>query len=357
MEIRKGFISLSLKKLKKFQFFWFIKQAFKYQAIKRAFQSESGKVKCGPIIAHIFCTKICDSGCPMCDIPQRKSDYEMTTDDCLNIFKQLKELGVSGVSFTGGEPLLRTDIFFLLKKSMEYGFVTMLVTNGLTLNEHLEEVVDLNLAAVNISLDGANAKVHDANRGLKGAFARTTKNIRLLLEEIRKKRKDTEVVISTVITQNNIDDLGNILMLCNQMGIKRVIICPVHTFEDARLESLVLPIKCNYDLSTYLIKHPLRKIIDNSDGYLRQISAVISRKTLPPTGCTASYTTIFIDYELKVYPCKAYFELKAPLANLKNGRSLKEIWNSGAYAQFRKSARECQRCYLTVNREFDYLIK
>ena len=47
----------------------------------------------------------------MCDIPRRKSDYEMTTDDCLNMFKQLKELGVSGISFTGGERLAGRYIF------------------------------------------------------------------------------------------------------------------------------------------------------------------------------------------------------------------------------------------------------
>ena len=53
---------------------------------------------------------------------------------------------------------------------MEYGFATMLVTNGLDLDKYLPEIVDLNLDAVNISLDGSNAKIHDASRGLDRCF-------------------------------------------------------------------------------------------------------------------------------------------------------------------------------------------
>lgn len=354
MQIRKGFSSLSLKKLSKLQILWLIQQAFKYIAIKKSYRDATGKTLSAPIIAHLFCTNRCNSRCWMCNIPQRKTTYELTTDDCLNIFKQLKALGVTGISFTGGEPTLRDDIIFILKKSIEYGFMTMLVTNGLELNRRLDEIVDLDLAAVNISLDGSVASIHNSSRGLKGAFRRTVENTRRLLEEIKKKKSKTEVVISTVISHNNVGDLGNILELCNNLGIKRVILCPVHAFSKEGGTSLVLPIKCNYDISSYLIKHPLRKIIDNSDTYLRLLSSVISGE-LPPVGCSAVYTTIFLDCELNVYPCKAYLELGQPIANLRDGLTLKEIWYSQTYVKFRKDSLNCQRCFLTVNREFDSL--
>jgi MoaA/NifB/PqqE/SkfB family radical SAM enzyme len=354
--IRKGFLSLSLKKLKKLDFSWLLRQALKYGAIRHAYRTRSAASRAGPIIAHLFCTNRCNSKCWMCDIPARKPAYEITTGDCLTIMDQLRELGVTGISFTGGEPLLRKDILALLRGSIDRGLSTMLVTNGLELGSVVNELCTLELSAVNISLDGSTEKIHDHNRGVEGAFRRSTENIRLLVGELKKRKSPTEVVISTVISANTMDDIGNIMGLCADMGVDRLILCPVHIFDNPEAPSLVAPLECGYDISSFILDHEQRSIVDNSDAYISGLPAVLGG-VLPPAGCSAAYTTIFLDYEMNVYPCKAYLELKKPIATMKHGASLREIWNSEAYASFRRESKACTRCYMTVNREFDGLFR
>ncbi len=355
MRQRKGFYRIAAQRLARGDLGWLARQARKYLTVRNAVRRGDGKIATGPIIVHLFSTNRCDSRCVMCDLPSRPAAYEFTTADFEDLLVQFVELGVTGISFTGGEPTLREDIHQLLTLSAAADLDTILVTNGLTLDRHIDQLVELDLNTVNVSLESSDPAVHDRIRGIPGAFARTTGNIRQLLAEIRKAKGRTEIVISTVLGPDNTarEEIDRLLEYVNGMGIRRVIICPLHDF-DCRYQAVgIRGLSLDYDLSRHLLSHPRRSIIDNSDWYLQQLDAVLQGRR-PPAGCVAGYTTLFIDWELKVYPCKAFLEIQKPIADLRaSGRKLSDVWHSEEYRAFRRFCPGCSQCFLSANREFD----
>ncbi len=353
MKVRRGFISIAWQKMRRLDFPWLIRQGKKYWGIKRALRRGDGRALCGPVIAHFFCTCRCNLKCPMCDIPTREKGAEINTGQGFQIIDELAELGASGVSFTGGEPLLRPDIFDFIRRAKALDLDTILVTNGLRLANLASEVIQAGPDVVNVSIDGSVPRIHDRSRGCKGAFERSIKGVESLKRLIERQRSDMQIVASTVLSQENIYDLGNIISLCRDSGIDRVILCPLHEFRDACC--YVSPVIVDYDVQAFLLGHADRALIDNSDRYLSHLNSVL-RGDQPPPGCRAGYTTLIIDYEGHVYTCKCNFENRQKIASLfSKGRSLKEIWYSEAYDVFRRGCCKCQRCYLTINREFDGL--
>jgi len=291
----------------------------------------------------------------MCDLPARRSEYEFTTDDFRQMLGQLKELGVAGIAFTGGEVTLRKDIDTILELSRQANFDTILVTNALELERHIDRIVEIEVNTVNVSLDSADPSVHDRIRGVEGAFERTTGNVKRLLRRIQEQRARTELVVSTVLGPLNFkrEQLNALIEYVDGLGAGRIVFCPVHDFNYSHRTVGVGGMDPGYDLSDYLLHHPKRSLIDNSDWYLGCLTDVLKNGN-PPAGCVAGYTTIFIDWELNVYPCKAYLEIGQPLYRLRNSEiTLSQAWYSETFDKFRRSCRSCRQCFLSVNREFD----
>ena len=355
MRFRKGFYRMALRRIRRGNLGWLVRQAVKYRRIRRALKRPDGRTGSGPVIAHIFSTARCDSRCVMCDIPGRAGDGEFSTADFRKMLEGLLQLGVGGISFTGGEPTLREDIHDLLALSRRRGLETILVTNGLTLDRHIEKIVELEVGTVNISLDGCEASVHDAIRGVEGAFVRTTANIRRLTDRVRSAGAGTDVVISTVLQTANAgrDRIDAFLRFVAGLGADRVIFCPVHDFSRGEQKIEIGRIETDRGIGQFLRRHPLRSLIDNSDRYLDRLDEVI-RSRRPPAGCVAGYTTLFVDWEMNLYPCKAYLEIGKPLAGLRRDhRSLAGIWHGEEFNAFRRFCPSCRQCFLTANREFD----
>lgn len=351
MRIRKGFLSIALERAKKLDFAWLGRQALKYRAIRKDIRRADGIASTGPVIAHFFCTRKCNLRCPMCDIPCRPSDNELSTAQAFALIDQLAALKVSGVSFTGGEPLLRPDIFALMKRARSLGLDTLLVTNGLLIDRCIPQILDSGAGTVNVSIDGSTPGIHDRSRGKTGAFEKTSANIRLLAQASRENKAGIKIVVSTVISKDNAADLGNIPALCRFLGADRVIFCPVHEFGPGKCR--IAPI----DLAINLADHPDRDMIDNSDGYLHGLKAVLQGEP-PPAGCRAGHTTLIIDPEGGLYPCKCYFETGRPLAQWRpDGPDMDTLWHSVMFNAFRKECGTCRECYLTLNREFDGLFR
>lgn len=353
MKIRKGFVRIALARARRLDAAWLFRQAVKYLSIRRSLRRADGRVRSGPVIAHFFCTRKCNLKCPMCDIPGREAARELTTAESFALIDGLSELGVGGIAFTGGEPLLRPDIFDLLKRGSARGLSTILVTNGLLMDRALDGILGASPSVINVSLDGSTAGIHDKSRGKPGAFEKTLCNLQMLVKAVHDRKSPIQLVASAAISKNNIQDIGNIIALCKSLHIDRLILCPVHEFGRGRCR--IAPLDLPYDLSAFLLNHPDRAMIDNSDQYLRALNSVFKGEP-PPPGCCAGYTTLIIDFEGKVYPCKCYFETGRPLAETGPGKPrLGEIWHSEAFREFRLFCRTCRGCYLTLNREFDGL--
>lgn len=117
-------------------------------------------------------TKECDLNCRHCyrDAGKR-AEGELTTKEARDLLREIKKAGFNMVIFSGGEPLLRSDIYELISYANNLGLVSSLGTNGLLLNpEVAKKLKNLKLSSAGISIDSPSPVYHDTLRKSCGSW-------------------------------------------------------------------------------------------------------------------------------------------------------------------------------------------
>jgi 12,18-didecarboxysiroheme deacetylase len=125
-------------------------------------------------------TKRCNLKCLHCyaQATAGGAPDELSRQEGLDLLRDLQDFGVPVVLFSGGEPLMRPDLFDLVEKTVALGMRAVISTNGTLINREMaKRLKDLGLSYVGISLDGT-AAVHDKFRGEQGAFAAAMAGVR-----------------------------------------------------------------------------------------------------------------------------------------------------------------------------------
>lgn len=121
----------------------------------------------------------CSSGVPK--LKQSLKDKEMTTWQIKDLIDQAIEMGIPRITFFGGEPLMRKDIFELIRYANSKGMMTRINTNAFALNAKVVmKLKESGLTHCDVSIDDSNPAIHDKLRGVPGLFHRATKGIALL---------------------------------------------------------------------------------------------------------------------------------------------------------------------------------
>ncbi|MDD4873751.1 MAG: radical SAM protein [Dehalococcoidales bacterium] len=163
-------------------------------------------------------TRQCNLSCIHCyaSADNRKSPDEMDTEAGKAFIHDLADFGVPVILFSGGEPLLRKDLFQMVNIARGHGIKTGLSTNGtLITDEVAEELGRLGFGEVGISLDGIGEN-NDRFRGKKGAFEAALSGIRRCLT------RGVRVSLRLTITRYNYRDIPDIFKLVENEGIDRV---------------------------------------------------------------------------------------------------------------------------------------
>lgn len=169
--------------------------------------------------APIFClweiTEKCNLSCVHCFYnANRHLENELTTEESLNVIKQLSAMGVFEVYLIGGEPLLRKDWPVLVKNLRDNRIQVGIISNGTLIDkETAGELSKLKVKWVQVSIDGASPEVHDKVRGLPEAWKKSIESIRYLKEE------NIRTYVSFVPTKINFRDVKNVVGLCVEMGL------------------------------------------------------------------------------------------------------------------------------------------
>jgi MoaA/NifB/PqqE/SkfB family radical SAM enzyme len=136
------------------------------------------KVK--PLAASLKLTENCQAKCVTCNYWQTRWDDALDTEKAVATINRLGQFGIRYLRFTGGEPLLRRDLFQILQKAdmRPFGRVT-LQTNGLLLKKLHNEINASPITKIAVSIDGLEAS-NDVIRGIRGYFRLAMEGIRLL---------------------------------------------------------------------------------------------------------------------------------------------------------------------------------
>jgi len=160
-------------------------------------------------------TRSCNLNCIHCRASSRFGPYhhELDTREALEVLDQIREVGTPIIILTGGEPLLRRDIFELARYGTQKGMRMVMGSNGTLITARVaRSIEEAGVQRVSISLDGATKESHDAFRKVAGAFDGAMKGISNL------KDQGLEFQINTTITRNNLSELESILDLAVRVG-------------------------------------------------------------------------------------------------------------------------------------------
>jgi len=178
-------------------------------------------------------TRLCNLNCIHCyaGSPGAKGNGELTTGEGIALIDDLAAFGCPVLLFSGGEPLMRTDLPELVSHAAKRGMRAVISTNGtLITREWAERFSAAGLSYVGISLDGVGER-HDFFRGVAGAYEAALAGIDNCME------KGIKVGVRFTMTRRTIVDIPAIFDLIEERGIPRV--CFYHLVYAGRASQMI----------------------------------------------------------------------------------------------------------------------
>ncbi|MES9860856.1 MAG: radical SAM protein, partial [Candidatus Thiodiazotropha sp. 4PDIVS1] len=170
----------------------------------------------GPVVIWNLVRR-CNLTCRHCYATSADKDFpgELGTDAVFEVLDDLKSFGVPVLILSGGEPLMRSDIFEISHRAKAMGFYVGLSSNGTLINEQtIESITEVGYDYVGVSIDGMR-ETHDRFRRKQGAFDESIRGIRFCRDA------GIKVGLRFTLTQENASELPDLLQLMDDEGIDK----------------------------------------------------------------------------------------------------------------------------------------
>ncbi len=174
------------------------------------------KPRTGPVVIWNLIRR-CNLTCKHCYATSADKDFpgELNTTEVFEVMDNLKFFGAPGLILSGGEPLMRPDIFEISHRAKDMGFYVGLSSNGTLIDENnIENIANVGYNYVGISIDGMHA-THDKFRRKQGSFDEALRGIRLCRDA------GIKVGLRFTLTQDNQQDLPALLQLMDEEKIDK----------------------------------------------------------------------------------------------------------------------------------------
>ena len=279
-----------------------------------------------PLTAIVELTHRCNEQCIHCYVvqPIGKSKNELSTAEWKKALQQLAAEGTMEITFSGGEPLLRDDLFDILREARRLNFAIKLSTNAtLVGRREAEELGRLKLWEVGVSLYAAEETVHDAITKVAGSFRKTVRGVRFMIEQ------GLRVKIRSVLMRQNFGNEATLKALADELGASFAqdpLMTPV---SNGSHDNLV------HRLSRGQLRQSLIPDLDKfSQDFDPERWEAIKLDKLHSNMCKAGINFCCISTEGKVLPC-VQFQLVA--GDLRE-QSFHDVWRSSpVFLKLRKT--------------------
>jgi radical SAM protein with 4Fe4S-binding SPASM domain len=297
-------------------------------------------------------TTACNLNCIHCHASGgKRAPDELTTREAKRLLDQLAEVReFRMMAFTGGEPLVRDDLFELLAYSQSLGFTNTIATNATLIDEGIaRRLRHCGLVIAAVSLDGFDAQTHDFVRGQPGAFDKALRGMRAL--------RDAGILLHVNITamDYNLDQIEPLMALVDELGTGILLmyqLVPVGRGRD--VQEAALDLGSNERLIRFMAaaQHDARAIMEPVAGpqywpFLLQQAGICSGPLLRVAelvfhGCSAGRGFVYIKPNGDVWPCPF---VEVDCGNVRE-TPFSRIWQSSpVFADFRNRESRLQgRC-------------
>lgn len=310
-------------------------------------------------------TRRCNLKCVHCRSSSEmevKGHPDLSHEEAFKVLDNISDYAKPVVVLSGGEPLIRKDVFDIARYGVEKGLRMCLATNGTLVTDDIcGKIKDSGIKIVSLSLDGSTETVHDDFRNEKGAFSGTINAARLF------KKHGIEFIINSSFTKRNQEEIPRVYKLAKELGATAwymFMIVPTGRGEDIMHELiskedyediLEWHYRMEKDESDMLVRptcapHYYRVVLQKA----KEEKVKFERRTLKfstggSKGCIAGQLICLINVDGDVFPC-SYFPKSA--GNIKK-QSFKEIWEESELfnelRDFKKYKGKCGSCeYINV---------
>ena len=185
--------------------------------IRLANNSSSGTIEQYiPLVISWNVTLKCNLKCAHCYINAKETNSveELSTDAAKMLIHQITEVSKPLLILSGGEPLLRDDIYEIIKYGADRGLKMGMGSNGMLITEEVaRKLKDAGMWTVAISLDSSYPERHDQFRGVEGCWQKALNAIKVL------KKVGIEVQVNCTVTHQNYDEIEQIMELAESLGV------------------------------------------------------------------------------------------------------------------------------------------
>ena len=299
-----------------------------------------------PILV-IFPHNRCNCRCVMCDIWRIRQVREITPRDLEPHLTSLRELNVKWIVFSGGEPLMHSDISSLSRVCRAEGVRVTLLTAGLTL-EKRADIVAASIDDLIVSIDGP-PDIHDKIRGVPGAYRRLQRGI----EALRQLRAEMPIHGRCTIQKGNFGELRNTVHAARALNLNSISFLAVDTTSNAfnrpggwspghqatvalnTTEVAVLESEIEALISEYENEIESGFVVENAEKLRRVPLRFRSRLGQVPAmapRCNAPWVSAVVESDGTVRPC--FFH--RPIGNI-HEHPLADVVNSDEALNFRRN--------------------
>jgi radical SAM protein with 4Fe4S-binding SPASM domain len=264
--------------------------------------------------------------------------HELTTDEAFRLINELEEMGVQGILLSGGELLVRKDIFLIIEYILSRGLQYSLASNGFLVAEFSEEFRRMKPGLYFTSIDGLE-QINDKIRGVNGAFRRSIDAVKFFKSIGVKYR-----TINTVVLPDNIQQLPELKKIIqdSEATLWRIAIpIPVGRAKDNPKLSLDAgQMKYLFEFIRSARKEMNIELTEDA-GYLGCYGPELRSY---PFFCEAGLTQCAIMPDGEVLGCQIAYDNSFSEGNIRT-RPFREIWQNG-FSRFRKPHIEtaCRSC-------------
>ena len=304
-----------------------------YRQAMLSYNANCQELRSYPVRATIQTTDFCSLNCIMCQIHSRKENHKlqsMKKEDFDRVVEQLFPYLVEIHPTNIGEPLMSEWFDYFCDKTIEYGILMDITTNGTLLDEGRIYKILHNLLDIKISFDGIRKETFERVR--RGANHDTVvKNICNLVKIRKREGAQGTVTLQMTLFSFNYSELPAVIKFAHESGVDRVKAYHVFSYSDEiNKVSLVNNLERFEEIRTASIKlsGELNIELEISEPDNGSIQDLICQK------CRLPWSECWIDSDGEVYPCHSHSHIS--LGNIYYA-GFQSIWNSDYALKLRSS--------------------
>ncbi len=255
----------------------------------------------------------------------RARENELSTEECLDVARQLSELGCRRVSLIGGEVFMRDDWALIIKSLTDYGISASIITNGFDFDDHIiNRLREICIESIAISIDGTE-DIHDFMRQ-KGSYSRALRAV--------DKLNSAAIPVSVITTLNSmniqcLEEMRSVLLQKDIMVWQIQACSPMGNAVKTGIDYSFDHKQAIRFVEEHMYDAPLAIGVADNIGYYSESEGSLRGNTSGRAyfrGCGAGLDSVGIDSIGNVRGCESMYSDIFIEGNLRD-RSLKSIWD------------------------------